>query len=248
MAHRIVAFADRPEIRDDINVISDAIWPEYNMHGDVLNKYWGGLYEVFPRFQFVLYDEDADEVLASGNSLACRWNGSADDLPEGIDAVVEQGFRDHDEGLAPNTLSALAIGVAPANRGRGLSRVMVQAMTAIAAAHDLDNLIAPVRPNFKDRYPLTPIERYMHWTREDGLPFDPWIRVHRRLGAHVVKPAPRSLRITGTVAEWERWTGLVFPDSGDYMIPRGLAPLTIARGDDLGTYWEPNVWMQHRVS
>ena len=34
--------------------------------------------------------------------------------------------------------------------------------------------------------------------------FDPWMRVHEGLGATVLQPEARSLRITGTVAEWER--------------------------------------------
>ncbi len=94
----------------------------------------------------------------------------------------------------------------------------------------------------------TPIERYARWRREDGLPLDPWMRVHARLGGEVLRPEPRSLKITGTVAEWERWTGLAFPESGQYAIPRGLAPVWIDREVDLGTYFEPNVWMRHRLA
>ncbi|MEV4467804.1 hypothetical protein AB0J51_29785, partial [Micromonospora echinofusca] len=49
-----------------------------------------------------------------------------------------------------------------------------------------------------------------------------------------------------TVAEWEQWTGLVFPDSGDYVIPDGLAPLRVDRELDQGTHTEPNLWFRHR--
>ena len=37
----------------------------------------------------------------------------------------------------------------------------------------------------------------------------------------------------------------MFPESGEYTFPHGLAPVTIDRARDLGTYWEPNVWMIH---
>jgi len=69
--------------------------------------------------------------------------------------------------------------------------------------------------------------------------------VHERLGARVLHPLPRSLRITGTVAEWESWTAMAFPESGEYVFPEGLATVQIDRSADRGSYWEPNVWMVH---
>jgi hypothetical protein len=71
------------------------------------------------------------------------------------------------------------------------------------------------------------------------------MRVHERLGARLGPPLPRSLRITGTVSQWESWTGLVFPESGRYVFPHALAPLAVDREVDQGMYWEPNVWMIH---
>src|SRR5438046_6245629 len=120
-------------------------------------------------------------------------------------------------------------------------------MGQIARRHSLASLIAPVRPTLKERYPLAPIERYAEWRRPDGLLFDPWMRVHERLGAAVLKPEPRSLRITGTVSEWEGWTAMAFPESGEYWFPHGLAPLKIDREQDEGAYWEPNIWMRHAL-
>jgi hypothetical protein len=121
------------------------------------------------------------------------------------------------------------------------------AMTEIARAHGFQSLIAPVRPSAKERYPLVPIERYATWRHTDESLFDPWMRTHERLGATVVKPEPRSLNITSTVGDWEAWTGLTFPESGDYWFPGGPATVTIDRDQDEGRYFEPNVWMHHRV-
>jgi len=133
-------------------------------------------------------------------------------------------------------------------QGRGLSRDALAGMLAIAREHSLDALIAPVRPSWKERYPLTPIAEYAEWRRDDGLLFDPWMRVHERLGASVLKPEPESLRITGSVAEWEEWTRMQFPASGDYWFPGGLATLNVDREADRGAYWEPNVWMRHEAA
>ena len=232
--------AERPDLDAPGSQLTGEAFPEYNYHGDVLNRYWGRLSEERPDFQFHLVGDD-EEILARGHSIPVRWDGAVDGLPDGIDGAIARGF---DEGAA-NTLCALLIAIPSGLQRRGLSSDALEAMVAIARHHGLGSLIAPVRPSWKERYPLVPIERYAGWRREDGLPFDPWLRVHERLGATVLEPEPRSLRITGTVADWESWTEMSFPETGDYWFPGGLATVAIDREVDEGRYWEPNVWMRH---
>jgi hypothetical protein len=208
----------------------------------VLNRYWGRLTEERPDFQFHVVD--GEEIVARARSIPVRWDGTVADLPTGIDGAIARGF---DEGDA-NVLCALVIMVPRAVQGRGASRTALEAMVSIARRHGLGAVIAPVRPSWKERYPLAPIERYAAWRRDDGLLFDPWLRVHERLGGETLKAEPRSLRITGAVAAWQEWTGLAFPESGDYVFPGGLATVSIDREADLGRYWEPNVWMRHSVA
>jgi hypothetical protein len=106
-------------------------------------------------------------------------------------------------------------------------------------------LVAPVRPSLKQRYPLTPIERYIEWRRDDGLLFDPWLRSHERLGAEIVGIAQDSLVSEGSVTDFEEWCGLQFPESGEYVVEGALVPVEIDREHDRGVYREPNVWMRH---
>jgi hypothetical protein len=207
----------------------------------VLNRYWGRLVEELADFQFHVVEDE--RPVARARSIPIRWDGTVDDLPAGIDGAIARGF---DEGGA-NVLCALLITVPGAAQGRGLSAVALRGMLSIARRAGLGALVAPVRPSWKERYPLTPIERYAGWRRADGLLFDPWMRVHERLGAEVLKPEPHSLRITGTLAEWESWVTMAFPESGEYVFPRGLATVEIDREEDVGRYWEPNVWMRHEV-
>jgi GNAT superfamily N-acetyltransferase len=223
------------------------VWPKYNEQGDVLGLHWSRLDEDFRDFQFILYDDERGIALAQGHSIPCSWDGTVAGLPAGIDGAIDGAVALFEGGGQPNTLSALAIEIPPEHQGGGLARRMIGGMRDIAGAHEFSNLIAPLRPTWKERYPLTPIERYAAWTRYDGLPFDPWIRLHVRLGAEILQPVPQSLRITGTVGEWEEWTETAFPESGSYVFPRGLALLEIDRENDLGSYWEPNVWVRHRV-
>ena len=44
-----------------------------------------------------------------------------------------------------------------------------------------------------------------------------------RLGARIVRGAPASMRIEGTVAQWEDWASMAFPESGPYVVPRAAA-------------------------
>jgi hypothetical protein len=224
------------------NLFAD-VWPEYNMHGDDSGAYFGALIPRFADFQALFIDQRTDTIIARGRTIPFHWNGTLADLPSGIDAT---GLRAVSDSRAPNVLSALAAEVDQGYQGAGLSRLVIATMAAIARHHRMPSLVAPVRPNWKDRYPIIPIERYAAWCRPDGLPFDPWMRVHTRLGARILRPEPQSMHITGPAADWQEWTGLAFPEDGQYTFPGGLAPLRVSRGE--GDYWEPNVWMIHDTS
>jgi hypothetical protein len=236
--------AERPDLWER-GIESATVWPEYNLHGDILNQWWGHLDRELPDYQFVLYDDDVDEVVAEGHTGPFRWDGDPQSLPPGIDAVLELIFTQDRAGDTPNTLCALAAETPRKNQARGMATQLLTAMRTIATRQRLLHLVAPVRPSLKDRYPLTRIERYITWRRSDHQLFDPWMRVHERLGARVATPVPQSMLITGTVEDWERWTSMAFPESGDYTFPEGLATLAIDRESNRGTYWEPNVWMIH---
>jgi len=241
----VVRFSERPELWERIGDLDAEVWPEYNKHGQTLNYYWGQLFDVFPEWQFVLYDSEADTVLAEGNTIPVAWDGTDAGLGPGIDATVASGFELHKAGGQPTAGCALAAKIPPRHQGRRLSAPLLKAMAGLGRDAGLGQLIAPVRPSHKDRYPITPIERYARWTRPDGSPFDPWMRVHTQLGARIGPAIPRSLHITGTVGQWESWTQLRFPETGDYVFPAGLATVSIDRARDLGEYWEPNIWIIH---
>jgi hypothetical protein len=53
------------------------------------------------------------------------------------------------------------------------------------------------------------------------------------------------MTIQGEIEEWESWTGLSFPQSGDYIIPGGGSPLTVSRESNTGTYYDANVWVAY---
>jgi GNAT superfamily N-acetyltransferase len=201
---------------------------------------WDRLYEDFPDFQLALVD--GDELVAELHSVPTAWDGTHADLPSGWDEAFLRAFE---SGRKPDVLSALAISVRPDRQSQGLARRMLEEMRGAAAADGLRELIAPVRPTLKPRYPLIPIERYLKWRRPDGSHFDPWIRVHERIGGEILAPAPESMVMDNPVSDWEEWTGMQFPADGDYVVPEMLAPLQVR--DGRGRHVEPNVWLRHRV-
>ena len=241
----IVAYTarERPDLWEDARSLFGDVWPEYNLHANDSAAYFGTLFPLHAHLQILFFDQATDDVVARGRTIPFHRDGTLEDLPTGIDAV---GLRAVGDSRSPNALSALAAEVATHRQGEGLSPLLLQAMSRVTRQAGFGAFVAPVRPSWKDRYPLTPINRYAHWKRVDTLPFDPWLRVHARLGATILRPEPKSMRIDGPVDDWERWTGMTFPEDGDYVFPFGLSPLRV--NDDVGFYWEPNVWMLHEVS
>ena len=179
--------------------------------------------------------------------MPLAWDGTDDGLPEGWREQILRSVADLDGGHADDTLGAMQIAMRGDVRGAGLSGTMVGAMRAAARAAGYRAVIACVRPTWKERYPLIPIEQYARWTRDDGLPFDPWMRLHARLGARIVRASPRAMIVKGSVADWESWTGMAFPGFGRYVVPQATQPVAIDRDRDEGVYYDQNVWMIHPV-
>jgi GNAT superfamily N-acetyltransferase len=236
---RLVRYADRPDLREiRFETLAARTFPEYMNHNELGGRYWRRLYDEHPDFQLALLDGDV--LVAELHSVPTPWDGTAEDLPSGWDDAFTRAFESDRD---PTVLCALAISVLPERQGGRLSSRMLNAMREAAGAHGLEALIAPVRPTRKAAYPLIPIQQYAEWRRGDGAHFDPWVRVHERVGGELLGPAPESMVIEAPVTDWERWCAMPFPGDGDYVVPGMLAPLAVRGG--VGRHVEPNVWLRH---
>ncbi|MET0772798.1 MAG: hypothetical protein ABWZ82_06930 [Candidatus Limnocylindrales bacterium] len=242
--HRLVSLATRPDLVDPMSDFNVAGWPEFMLNDPVMNEHWHHTEDDWADSQLLLLDGQ-EAIAATANTSPLAWDGTDDGLPAGVDGQMRAAVAGIAAGTPADTMGALQIIVDPARRGTGLADLMLQAMCGVARSFGHQAVIACVRPTWKDRYPLAPIERYATWTRADGQPFDPWIRLHVRAGGRLVRPEPRSMRIVASVGEWEAWTGMAFPDSGDHIVPRAAAVVHIDRDADRGTYFDPNVWIVH---
>ena len=242
MSRRFYTYHERPELRGRADFLRDA-WPAFMLESPIANERWHLLYERFGGFQFWLVDEATDEILAEGNSLPVRLD--VRDLPDrGWEHVMEHATGGDEE---PTLVSAIQVLIDRTLHGGGMSKLMLEEMRRIAGGAGFRDLVAPVRPTLKSIYPLTSMDRYIAWTTGSGLPFDPWLRTHARLGARIVEVCSTSMEIPGTVGDWEGWTGMQFPETGTYVVPGALQPVEIDVEGDRGVYVEPNVWMHHQI-
>lgn len=220
-------------------------FPEFITADKLAKQYIGRVREWFPEWNLTLVDAGQGPV-ATGWGVPIRWDGTVADLPSGYTDTTVRAVEGREQGVVPDTLAICGAIVAGRRAGQGLASRLLAVLRDAAVRVGLQRVIAPVRPTLKQQYPLTPIETYMTWTRPDGMALDPWVRTHLRMGASILAPAPESQQMTGTVVEWEQWSGILLPSSGDYVIPQGLSVLHLDRDADVGTYTEPNIWIRHQ--
>ena len=239
----ISVLADRPDLADAMWDMPNS-WPEFMRHDPIGGLYYGNVETRFADFVLVARD-DTGEVVACAHSIPFVREGA--DLPDnGWDHVIRNGLLANLRGATPDAVSAVEIAVRPDRQGTGLSHTMLMALRDNAARHGFAELLAPVRPNGKTDV-HEPTSTYAVRVRDDGLPLDPWLRVHLRAGGRIEKVARRSMVIPGTVEEWREWTGLPFDQSGPVVVPRALAPVHCDLEQGVATYVEPNVWVVHRI-
>ena len=242
----VTTLAERPDLRGKVFApeIQSAM-PECMRHDPTAALYYGdGMLERYREFGLVAVDpSEPDRPVARA---FCVPFVLRDELPDdGWDAVIRWGHQDQSAGRRPNAVSALEIMVAPPLQGRGVSRRMLGAMRENARRLGFTDLYAPLRPTGKDREPETPFVEYAARRRGDGQPYDPWVRTHVRAGARIVKVAPRSMVIAGTIAEWAAWTGTRFTASGPAIVPGALSLVHVSLDQDHAVYVEPNLWVRH---
>lgn len=228
------------------------LWPRFMMHDPTADLYFEAPHFAACKDTAFAVVEPGRPAVAVGRAFAVpfAWEGIAgrEALPDaGWDAVIRWAAEDRALGRAPDALSALEITLMPTHRGRGGSRIVLDAMRRRAAELGLRHMVAPVRPTGKAAEPWTPMRDYAWRQNADGLPADPWLRVHVRAGGRIEKVAPLSMTVAGTLADWRAWTGLPFDASGPVVVPGALVPVLASAEQDQAVYVEPNVWVRHVV-
>lgn len=225
----------------------DRSWPLFMQQDPNAGLYYG---EVDTVADYVLLAMDGDEPVAKAYSTPFAFGiPGREELPDaGWDQVIRWQHVDRLAGRERNAATALEIVVKQERQGSGIAGLMVQALrdNAFRLGHRV--LYAPVRPSQKSEEPETPMSEYAFRVRDDGLPYDGWLRAHVRAGGRIVKVCPLSMTIPGTLAQWRQWTGLPFDADGPVIVPDALSPVLVSVAQDAAVYVEPNVWVEHRTS
>lgn len=218
-------------------------WPEF-----IRRDPFGDLYydpAVLTQFadHILLARSPEGELVAKAHSIPFFLEDGP--LPDdGWDGAIRRGILTKLTGAVPNSLAALEIFVRSTHQGLGLSRQMLEALSQNALRLGFRELVVPVRPNGKTDI-HEPMSSYAMRTRADGLPVDPWLRVHVRAGGRIERVAPRSMVVAGTLSEWRTWTGLPMDAPGPVEVPHALSPVICSPEQGTAVYTEPNVWVRH---
>jgi GNAT superfamily N-acetyltransferase len=250
----VTTFAERPDLLAKVvePEIQSAV-PEFMRHDPTGALYYGnGNLQHYLEYGLVAVDPaEPARPVARAFSVPFAFPDRArgrDALPDGgWDPVIRWGHQDRLTGVPVTAFSALEIMVAPRLQGRGIAQVMLAALRDNARLLGFAELFAPLRPTDKHGEPLTSFAEYVARRRADGQPYDSWVRTHLRLGARIVKIAPCSMVVAGTLAEWRRWTGLALTQSGPAVVPGALSPIHVSLEQDHAVYVEPNLWISHSL-
>ncbi|WP_328324382.1 N-acetyltransferase [Kribbella sp. NBC_00382] len=239
----ITTLAERPELFDPLAEFKGG-WPVFMQQDPVGGALMGRVRELFP--EHVLLATEGDELVAIGRSIPFVFpDEDRTELPtSGWDRALIWGAADHRKGRTPTVASALEISVRASHLGQGLSHTMLATMRANVRSMGLKTLYAPVRPNGKQD-PRQPMAEYLEQVRDDGLPVDPWLRVHVKAGGKILRTAETSMVMAGSLAEWREWTGLPFDRTGEVIVPKALVPVHCDLDHNYAVYVEPNVWVRH---
>jgi hypothetical protein len=117
MDQRIITTSDRPDLaeRDSAALLSD--WPEFVLHDRCAPELMGRAWECFPEFDVRLLEDGV--VAAGGWAVPLRWNGVADDLPDGYDGALTSALAGYRSGAVLDTMCLMAVGGGGGRPGGG---------------------------------------------------------------------------------------------------------------------------------
>jgi GNAT superfamily N-acetyltransferase len=198
--------------------------------------------DYFPELHLVAVS--AGKIVGTIDGCPLDWDGDPEHLPElgwtGMIEAARRGFED----LSPRWVGAIGTSVDPEFESSGLAGRLLTALRDVALTLGYAGVAAPVRPVSRWRMPQVSLEEYAKARLSDGRHFDPWVRVHERIGGRIVAVCEQSASFVGDHEQWERWLGMRLPVDGRVLAaPRTVDFLDLFMG--VGVLTEGSIWMVH---
>jgi GNAT superfamily N-acetyltransferase len=226
------------------------LWPEMLGYDLISRRYSPEIDKHFLGFQLVaVLRSDSNRVVGIAHAVPLHTGGDIANLPDrGWDWALETAVLGHVAGTPPDTVCGLSITVLPEFQRCGVGKLLIGGVVVLAAKQRFQNVIMPVRPISKHKWPFVSLDEFLAWHQKGNHHNDPWIRAHEQAGGIVANICNRSMTISAPLLQWERWCERRFSASGAYAVKGGLVPVTIDVDKNTGFYEEPNVWVVHRSS
>jgi len=246
--YKIILFSQNPALKNLIKEKLKDSWYEFMRHDEVASRYREYRDKEFSDYQFFVVDS-SENVVAICKSIPSYWDGTEKSLPEGYDMALEYAISNYKaKGKSNwNALLGTSVHVFEEYRNMGLSSFCLNVMKDICRKKNFQNLIIPVRPVLKHKFPLIEIEDYVKWRNSDGRVFDPWLRTHLNIGGRIIGIAKKSMVIKSSIDNWSKWTKMQFPSTGSYIVEGALSPIEINCEENVGVYHDPNIWVVHTI-
>jgi GNAT superfamily N-acetyltransferase len=187
--YELIPVATAPELDEEAGKRFVEEWPEFIFHDPGVAVYRERRRSYFLDWEFYLVSVEDRRLIGGCWGVPIAWDETVGDLPGGFTDALGRAVESREAGVVPDTFVLMAAAVRNDEQGKGHAGRVITAVKEQAALAGLTRMIAPVRPTLKSRYPLTDIAEFMTWTRPDGLPLDPWLRTHVRLGARLLAGA-----------------------------------------------------------
>ncbi len=234
-------YAEAPYLAKSADEIGYALCPGFLLTNPNDINNWPRLRQEFAAYQVVIVDDNQQQPIGVINTVPLNWQASLEYLPEeGWDWALANAE------LGGNWHCILFIAIIPAYRGQQLAEKAVQIAKQLGQTYGHQGTIVPVRPTRKKCFPTMSMAAYLEKHHEDGRVYDPWLRLHLKLGAKIIKICHRAMTITLSLEEWFKYGAVPHKDDPqELIVPDGLVPVRIISGKNIGIYEEPNVWLVH---
>lgn len=237
----IKSFADDPTLKTRVCEIEDDSFPAFLNDEPTWQRTQDDILTIFDKYHFLVIDEETDRAAAVSVSVPMVWDGTPESLPS-YNELLELCLKLDIEGQEPTALVGILGAVSPDYRGQGVSELFNEGTARILQRHSISTYLSPVRPSNKQLYPNYTIEEFLSWRTADGGLVDPWLNHFEGMGATRLSVAHDAITLSAPIVQWTRWTGMLFPVSGEYVIPGGHRMLRVDTKSGIAKYGEDHVW------